>query len=568
MENRQKSTHSYSLINKMKLSIIGAVLIIIVNFIISIFSIIDIKQQNTEATVSAITQYHDKLLFQYGVIKNFIQWTIVNEPLLQTIESADNPYVICQTSEVLRTQITNTQSITDNAYQYFVYLENQDYFFNASKLNYSYSDYLTIKEYVISAVKSHSFESNEQSWQLISLNDTTYLYYLINYYNRTIVTVIDIKDLIVPLEKIILGKNGGVTVKDMDGKIIYHTGAKAETCQRKSFFCSQQIFHGSGYSLPFDVIISYDNFYNLGTVFFFQIFIIFIALGLCIMLANFILNLYYKVIKPIQEFSNTFASINDHHDSIDFQSNNIRELEQVNVQFKNLMHEIRRLKINIYEQELDKKRFEITFLQNQIRPHFYLNCLTTISSMAQLHRYDDIVSMVLFTSRYLRYLFQTDKEMLPIEYELTHIEAYLDIQALRFGCDFHYTCTIEESDKHALIPPLLLITFIENTIKHSNTDIEQLHISLEVKQTRKDDNLYLQIDITDSGQGFPQAVLDKLTLGESLNTATQQHVGIANSIQRLALLYGTNQKLHFFNESHGGAHIQLLIPYQTQEDRT
>ena len=182
--------------------------------------------------------------------------------------------------------------------------------------------------------------------------------------------------------------------------------------------------------------------------------------------------------------------------------------------------------------------------------------------MALLKDYESIESMVGFTSRYLRYLFQTDKELLCIEYELAHIQAYLDIQQLRLGAFFTYTCSIETSDKNALIPPLLLITFVENTIKHASAADGNLQIRLVVTRVQQNNELYLKIDITDSGQGFPEDVLKKISQGKSLDTDGLAHVGIINSMQRLNLLYGEHHKIRFFNEEHGGAHIQLLIPYQ------
>lgn len=563
-KRKRKKNHSYSLIKNMKLAIAGAGIIIIINFVISLLSIINIRQENYESIQNSVHLYQNELSAKFDSIEHFIQWTVVKEPLLETIEKEKNHYNIYNTTSALRTRVSDTQYATGKNYQYFVYLKKQDFFFNASELDYSYADYLAIKEHMITTAKSRLSIDQNYTWQFVTLNDSTYLYYMITYYNRAFAAFINIEDIVSPLQSLELGKKGELAVMDLEGQYVYHNGifTDAANYHKDSFLYSLHTFHGSEYNLPFNISVYCDNFNNSGRLFFFQLFIIFTALGLCITLGGFILHLYYKVIKPIQEFSATLADINEHEDIINLQSSSIRELEQASIQFKNLIREIKRLKINIYEQELDKKRFQITFLQNQIRPHFYLNCLTTISSMAQLGNYKDIESMVQFTSRYLRYLFQTDKELIQIEYELSHIEAYLDIQALRFGSVFEYTCTIAEHDKHALIPPLLLITFIENTLKHSNVGNNQLYISLTVNRKTIDDKPYLEINIIDSGQGFPQIVLDKLNRGESLNIDYQTHVGITNSIQRLNLLYGSEQKLCFFNEPCGGAHIQLLIPYQ------
>lgn len=184
--------------------------------------------------------------------------------------------------------------------------------------------------------------------------------------------------------------------------------------------------------------------------------------------------------------------------------------------------------------------------------------------MAQLGNYKDINSMIVFVSRYLRYLFQTDKELVRLEYELAHIKAYTDIQAMRFGSIFSYTCNINKEDEGALIPPLLLITFVENTLKHSHVEEGLLEITISITKISIDKEDYLQIDIVDSGQGFPSEVLERLSEGKKLDTTTS-HIGISNSIQRLSLLYDSNYQIYFYNEAAGGAHIQLRIPYKLEE---
>lgn len=73
------------------------------------------------------------------------------------------------------------------------------------------------------------------------------------------------------------------------------------------------------------------------------------------------------------------------------------------------------------------------------------------------------------------------------------------------------------------------------------------------------------IDITDFGQGFPESLLEDLSNDSYINQEGSTHVGIRNSLKRLKLLYDTNYASHFYNETAGGAHIHIQIPYQTQE---
>ena len=565
----RRAARSYSVINTFKKLIFCIALpLILINIVISSLSIVNIKRENEAMVLSSVESFQESLSLKIKAIQQFIQWTVVQEPLIRTLEETDSEYTRFLNITALRTRVNDHQVATGTDYQYFLYLSEQDTYYNACTMNLSWETYSDIKEYIIDFIHTNEASKYNFTWNTLTANNSEYLYYMINYYNRTFLAVISLEDLIAPLSSVSQGKNGFLAITDLHDEIIYTSrpDISLDPQHTSSPFYSFYEFSGNPYRLPFHIHLYTDNFSNYGRLLLFQMFIILASLSICVILSVFIFYLYYKVIKPIQNFTDALSNLNEYEELINLQSNEIRELEQANLQFKNLIREIKKLKINVYEQELEKKRFQITFLQHQIRPHFYLNCLTTIGSMVQLGNYEDVHSMILFTSRYMRHLFQADKELVRIEYELAHIQAYLDIQSLRYGSSFAYECSIDPQDNAALIPPLLLITFIENSTKHNNVNYEQLSISLTVEKEQIQDTEMLTINIRDTGGGFSQEVLDKLSNGDTLNTSTTSHIGITNSIQRLSLLYGSNYQIHFFNELEGGAHIRLSVPHQTQED--
>lgn len=557
----RKRKYSYSLANNLKIFIGIAVFVISVNFIISAVSLINLKRQNFDTIETSVTLFQQETASRLNAIQHFLEWTIVKELLIESLENTTNDYGQYLFLDSLQIRIANHQYTTGSKFNYFLYLQEQNQFLNVSKLTFTYDDYLKIKDFIISYASSDKRQL--LSWQFAEINGSTYMYYIVNYNNRTLSTFINVNDLFMSLMDMNFVEQGKLVITDKNDMVIFSSDEQNEI-RDSSLFYTLHTFYGYDEHLPYNILLYTDNFHNYGNLFLFHVVVIITSTGICLILSVLILNMYKRVIKPIQAFSANLASINQDSENVllDLQSNRIRELEQTNLQFKNLIHEIKKLKITVYEKELEKKHFEITFLQHQIKPHFYLNCLTTINSMAQLEDYKNIESMVIFTSRYLRYLFQTDKDFLCVEYELEHIEAYLDIQQLRLGTFLTYTCTIDEADKNALIPTLLLITFIENTIKHNTTSDGRLQIHLAFAKHRQGDDLYLKIDICDSGKGFPADVLESLSLSKSIDRDGIPHVGIENSIQRLSLLYGENYKIRFFNEEQGGAHIQLFIPYQ------
>ena len=84
---------------------------------------------------------------------------------------------------------------------------------------------------------------------------------------------------------------------------------------------------------------------------------------------------------------------------------NIREFNEVNETFNTMMTQIKDLKIESYEHEIETQKAELRYMQLQIRPHFFLNCLKSLYALAEAGKYDRIQKMILEISKHIRYIF-------------------------------------------------------------------------------------------------------------------------------------------------------------------
>ncbi len=193
--------------------------------------------------------------------------------------------------------------------------------------------------------------------------------------------------------------------------------------------------------------------------------------------------------------------------------------------------------------------------------------------MLSIGEVDTARKMLQFTSRYLRYLFQADKDYVHLKGELSHIEDYINIQNLRLGNTISYSLDTSEEYDTVKVPPLLLITFVENVIKHAipREDILRISISCrkpgsvseEIARTFGDKECF-EIKISDNGQGLPEETIEHLS--RQLPIAENgEHIGITNSWQRLKLLYNDAFLLKAANSPEGGAIITIVLPYQPME---
>ena len=75
--------------------------------------------------------------------------------------------------------------------------------------------------------------------------------------------------------------------------------------------------------------------------------------------------------------------------------------------FNRMLDRIEKLKIDVYEEKLSKQKAELKHLQLQLKPHFFLNALNIIHSLAQLGDCAKIQELIQYLTNYFRYVFRT-----------------------------------------------------------------------------------------------------------------------------------------------------------------
>ncbi len=534
--------------------------------IVTLFTISITRQQSMDYITNTVDIYLNDTLLKLDAVEHFMIWTVKNEPLIENIEKAKDMSELPTDIQNFRTRVIDFQNSTGKEYQFFLSLENEDYFFNSSPIQMSYSKYLKIKHYFQSKKRQPNKYEDIYTWQSLKIDGNYYLYHLLQYENRTFISLIAFEDILLPLQDINLGNNGNLAIVNDNNSFL--TLPKEHTNQRllKSIFSSDLVFPQRDTGLPFSLYVTVDHFSAFKRVVIAHAVLVVATVIISLILFLFVRYLRYKVLSPIQTFSENLSDMNNNNEKIDF-SSSIIELEQANEQFKGLMNEIKKLKIDYYEQEFEKKQIQMDFMRLQIKPHFFLNCLTTIHSMAEMEMYKEIKQMVSSISNYFRYLFQTNQNYVRLEKELNHIQDYLAIQKLLHAHSFHFDIEVEPVTEQALVPPLMIQTFIENTIKHAVSLDEQINIMLNIQSYKVGDKNWVKISLSDDGPGFRADILEKLQNQILLTTESGHHIGINNVIQRLRLLFEEEFQIHFSNNPDGGAMIDIIIPYLKNEER-
>ncbi len=239
------------------------------------------------------------------------------------------------------------------------------------------------------------------------------------------------------------------------------------------------------------------------------------------------------------------------------------EFQVLNDTFDSMTKEIKKLKIDVYEEKLNKQQVELLYLQEQINPHFFTNCMNLIRNLAMVGETEKAQDATYLVSNHMRYAL-ANSTMVDLENELNQVENYIELQKMRYGDRFLYFMEKEEGCDQIPVPTAVVLNFVDNAIKHQLDPDCQLQIRVCIQKEKE----HLHIVILDSGSGFAPEVLEKLQKHEKLINSSGEHVGIYNVCQRLGILYGDQANIQFSNQREGGARIDLYLPFQTKQERS
>ena len=210
------------------------------------------------------------------------------------------------------------------------------------------------------------------------------------------------------------------------------------------------------------------------------------------------------------------------------------EFEQINKNFNRMLDEMSELKIDVYEQQLEKEKIRRCFLSQQIQPHFILNAMNILYSYEQ-DEYPLIQKMILCLSQYFRYIVNANTDFVELKNEMLHIRNYFEIQRARYPEEFFAIVEWDEELDNCLIPPLLIQNFVENAIKHSLMIGNSIDIFVIAKKMGDEK---IQIFVADTGKGISDEILEKIKrFRETKQYQDGLGVGIQNAIERLEVLY-------------------------------
>jgi two-component system, LytTR family, sensor kinase len=204
--------------------------------------------------------------------------------------------------------------------------------------------------------------------------------------------------------------------------------------------------------------------------------------------------------------------------------------------------------------EAEVREARLSALHYQLNPHFLFNSLNAVSTLVLEGNAPAATRMLAQIGELLRTTL--DRETLPetpLHLELAFTEQYLAIEQTRLGGRLRVFKEVSPETLDARVPSMLLQPLVENAVRHGVAP------SLEGGSIRITSALRgAQLCLTVQNSGAP--------LGKNaFPNGNGNGIGLANTLERLKTLYGSEYKLVLECPDEGGCCVIVELPFHKAE---
>jgi sensor histidine kinase YesM len=184
----------------------------------------------------------------------------------------------------------------------------------------------------------------------------------------------------------------------------------------------------------------------------------------------------------------------------------------------------------------------LAVLSAQVEPHFLFNTLANVQALVETGspRAPFVLrSLIAYLKATMPRLDDGDVQL---GREVALVRSYLELMHLRMPDRLSFTVDCEPALQGWPCPPMLLLTLVENAVRHG-IDPSETGGSIEVSATRDGD--VVRLAVRDDGVG----------MSESASPGT----GLVNLRERLAAFYGGQARLELTEQSPHGLLAEILV---------
>jgi two-component system sensor histidine kinase YesM len=268
-----------------------------------------------------------------------------------------------------------------------------------------------------------------------------------------------------------------------------------------------------------------------------------------------------RIFRPLRQLTEVMDQVNQENFSLQAKIQSRDEIGRLSRSFNRMMVKIESLISEVYVKEIHRKDAEYKALKAQINPHFLYNTLDTIRWLAQFKETESISTVAVSLAKLMKGVISNKREYILIEEEMEYINAYLEIQNIRFLNKVDVSIHIdEELLSDCLIPAFIVQPIVENAFVHGiENKVGKSHLSINAY---KDKNIVI-FEIIDDGIGMDQQLVNALLSSDQTERKDKDSngTGLLNVHNRICLLYGDNYGLTIHSKPNVGTEVHIVIPF-------
>ena len=294
----------------------------------------------------------------------------------------------------------------------------------------------------------------------------------------------------------------------------------------------------------------------------------------CLVLSSYFSRLIYK---PIQRMQLAIGEIKKGNYETQIEVNSDDELGQLSESFNAMSKHLIDNTERLIQRERELSDSNIKMMQAQLNPHFLYNTLDTMKWMAKENGLPELGSMASNLAQILRMSISA-RPIIRLSQEIALVEAYTEIQKIRFEDKFELIVDIPEELEDCMIPKLTLQPIVENAIIHGLADCETGTVLVQASVVKGTDRFQaaatdgsaldlereiIQILVQDDGAGMTAEEVEQLNeTGQTAKGRTSGHesIGYNNVDAIIRLHYGEQYGLYTESEKGIGTKVYLSLP--------
>lgn len=109
---------------------------------------------------------------------------------------------------------------------------------------------------------------------------------------------------------------------------------------------------------------------------------------------------------------------------------------------------------------------QLQYLKYQVNPHFFMNTLNNIHALVDIDP-ERAKASIVELSKLMRYvLYEGNNRLTPLSREVQFLRNYVQLMSMRYTGNVNICLDVPEVLPDSMLPPLLLVIFVENAFKH------------------------------------------------------------------------------------------------------